>query len=213
MSAARILLTIGRASTRLWLRSAPRDSPMLRRDVRAEYDRLSTQLPWPDSTPLRLHLVFSVLPGAACYRTLCQHGYTSTEAARIITDAMTEMAVPRHRVLALVVRTEHGRRAFMRLAGASLRLFPAPGWQARWVERNDHRVAFDMTRCFDLDMLARLDAAPIAAAYCAVDDVLYTDLHPELRWTRTGTLATGADHCDFCFEHLTNWTGRRPGPM
>ena len=50
--------------------------------------------------------------------------------------------------------------------------FPSPGWEATWLQRTPHGVAFDMTRCFDLDMLRLLDATAIALAYCAVDDVL-----------------------------------------
>ena len=72
-----------------------------------------------------------------------------------------------------------------------------------------------MNRCFDLDMLRQLDAAPIAPAYCAVDDVLYRDLCPQLRWTRAGTFTTGSTHCDFCFEHGAQRqpTARAPLPQ
>lgn len=58
------------------------------------------------------------------------------------------------------------------------------------MQRTPHCVAFDMTRCFDLGMLGLLDATAIAPAYCAVDDVLHTDLCPQPRWQGTGTLAT-----------------------
>jgi hypothetical protein len=57
-----------------------------------------------------------------------------------------------------------------------------------------------MSRCFDLDMLRRLGAEPIAPAYCAVDDVLYGRLDPRLGFRRSTTLATGWERCDFCFE-------------
>jgi hypothetical protein len=102
-----------------------------------------------------------------------------------------------------LTRTEAGRRLFMQMARHSLWAFPAPGWEATWVEHSAQRVAFNMTRCFDLDTLRTLDATAIAPAYCAVDDVLYSGGGPRLRWARSGTLATGATHRDFCFMNTS----------
>lgn len=95
----------------------------------------------------------------------------------------------------LLLRTEQGRRLFMRtLAPGPLgRFFPAPAWQSTWTERSQHRVAIDVTRCYDLDMLRLLDAAPVAPVLCAGDAYI-------IPWSRTGTLATGAGRCDFCLE-------------
>ena len=197
-----VLLGAGRASMNVWLRHLTPHDPTLRAHARAAYDEASQALPWPKHPVLKVHLAFSVLPGAAIYRTLMAHGYTSEAAAAAVTRALTEMAQPRHAALKSQTRGPRGQRLFMRIAQRSLVAFPSPGWEATWVQRTPHCVAFDMTRCFDLDMLRLLDATAIAPAYCAVDDVLYTDLCPQLRWQRTGTLATGAISCDFRFDHL-----------
>lgn len=172
-------LRAGAASTRVWLRAAHRDTP-----------------------PLRLHQVFSVLPGAAVYTALTEHGDTNEDATRTLHHALTAMARPRARLYQRLTATDRGRRLFMKAAVvASPRLFPDPGWHAQWRARTPGRAAFDMTRCYDLDMLRLLDAAAIAPAYCAVDDTHYGRLHPQIRWQRTGTLATGSTRCDFCFTH------------
>ena len=203
----RVMLAVGRASARTWLRAAHRDTAMLRRLTSVAYDVHAAALPWPTHHVLQAHLVFSVLPGAAVYTALQQQGESSEEAARLVIDALAVMARPRRRVLRRMVHSDVGRRLFLRAAATSYREFPPPGWQATWRERSPRRVAFDMTRCYDLDMLRRLDATAIASGYCAVDDVLYTGLHPQFGWSRTGTLATGAPCCDFCFEDLP------PGPV
>ncbi len=196
-----MLLSAGRASTRAWLRAVDRDSPPLRRLSAAAYDVHAAALPWPTAPVLQAHLVFSVLPGAAMYTALQSQGASSAQAARLVEDALTAMAQPRRRIYARLVDTHLGRRVFMKaVAAASPRLFPGPGWQATWRERSPRRVAFDFTRCYFLDMLRELDATALAPTYCAPDDALYADLHPQLRWSRSGTLATGASVCDFCFE-------------
>ncbi len=202
------LLRAGRASIRVWLRHVPAADPLLLAEARRDFDRLSGQVPWPGQPVLRLHLAFSVLPGAAIYRAMRERGRDADTAADAVTRALVTMAAPRHRVLQRLTRRERGRRVFMAAAQRSLRAFPPPGWQATWVERTPHRVAFDMTRCFDLDMLRLVGAEAIAPAYCAVDDVLYLDLCPELCWARTGTLATGAPRCDFRFEHHPSMAAR-----
>jgi len=197
----RALLRAGRASIGVWLRHVPAADPRLLAEARQGFDRHSGQVPWPSHPVLRVHLAFSVLPGAAIYHAMRDRGWDADTAADAIRQALVEMAAPRHRVLQRLTRHDRGRRLFMVAAQRSLRAFPPPGWQATWVERSPRRVAFDMTGCFDLDMLRRLDAEAIAPAYCAVDDALYADLCPELCWSRTGTLATGASCCDFRFEH------------
>ncbi len=69
-------------------------------------------------------------------------------------------------------------------------------------------MAFEVTRCYALDTFRLLDAAPAAVAVCADDDVVSTGVCPRLRWSRTGTLAAGADRCDFCWEIVPPETGR-----
>jgi len=45
------------------------------------------------------------------------------------------------------------------------------------------------------------DIAPI---FCEIDDHWYVPLAPQIRWYRTGTIAEGADHCDFKFCSTTH---------
>lgn len=196
------LLATGRASTRVWLRAAGIDEPHVRPVVAAQFDRLASAVEWPEARPLRWHLALSVLPGAAMYLALREGGRSQAEAVQLVADALVAMARPRARAYGALSRSALGRDLAMRAVRGSLRAFPEPGWQATWVARGPGCVAFDMTRCFDLDMLRHLGAGPIAPAYCAVDDVLYSRLDPRLRFVRSGTLATGADRCDFCFERL-----------
>ncbi len=196
------LLATGRASTRIWLRAVGINRRHERTVVAARFDRLASDVEWPEARPLRWHLALSVLPGAAMYHALREGGRSEAEAVRLVTEALAAMARPRARAYGALSRSAPGRDLFMRAAGGSLRAFPEPGWQASWVAREPGRVAFDMTRCFDLDVLRRLGAGPITPAYCAVDDVLYSRLDPRLRFTRSATLATGGHRCDFCFDRL-----------
>jgi len=195
-----VLLAAGRTSIRIWLRAARADEPSVRNGAVVQYGHLAESVEWPEVLALRLHLALSVLPGASVYHALRGQGRSQDEAARLVTDALLAMARPRGRAIGALSRSARGRALFMRAASSGLHAFPAPGWQATWVERGPGRVAFDMSRCFDLDMLRRLDAESIAPAYCEVDEVVYGRLDPRLRFRRSVTLATGGERCDFCFE-------------
>ena len=69
-------------------------------------------------------------------------------------------------------------------------------------------MTVDVTRCYILDTLRLLDAAPATAAMCAHDSASYAGVCPKLRLSRAGALGTGADRCDFCLEIIDT----TPGP-
>jgi predicted ArsR family transcriptional regulator len=57
-----------------------------------------------------------------------------------------------------------------------------------------------MTDCFYLNTLTQLGAPELTPVLCAVDDILYEGVSPELTWRRTTLLSTGGERCDFRFE-------------
>ncbi len=198
-----LLLQAGRASLEIWVRAGRMTEPRLASDARAIYDRMADRVPWPAQQANQAHLVFMVLPMAALYTALREHGKAEQDAVETVQAAVKVGMAPLRGVFGLLLGAERGRRLFMRtLAPGPLgRFFPAPAWQITWTERSKNRVAFDITRCYDLDMLRLLGTAPVAVALCTGDAYV-------IPWSRTGTLATGADRCDFCFELRPTSTSR-----
>ena len=190
-----LLLQVGRASLEMWVRAGHMTEPGLASDAQKIYARMADRVPWPAQQANRAHLVFTVLPVAALYTALRERGKAEQDAVEEVRGAVKVTIGPLRQGAGLLLRTEPGRRLFMRtLAPSTLgRFFPAPAWQTTWTERSQNRVTFDVTRCYDLDMLRLLDAAPVAPVLCAGDAYV-------IPWSRTGTLATGAERCDFCFE-------------
>ncbi|MGE5289787.1 MAG: L-2-amino-thiazoline-4-carboxylic acid hydrolase [Micromonosporaceae bacterium] len=198
------LLEAGRASLEMWVRAGHMTEPGLAADAQAIYDRMASRAPWPAQQANRAHLVFMVLPMAALYTALRGRGKAEHDAVEEVQAAVKAVAGPLRVAVGLLLRTGRGRRLFMRTLapGPVGRFFPAPAWQTTWTERSQNRVAFDVTRCYDLDMLRLLDAAPVAVALCTGDAYV-------IPWSRTGTLATGANRCDFCFELLPASTSQQ----
>ena len=159
-----LLLQVGRASLEMWVRAGHMTEPGLASDAQQIYARMADRVPWPAQQANRAHLVFLVLPVAALYTALRERGKAEQDAVEEVQRAVKVTIGPLRQGAGLLLRTEPGRRLFMRtLAPGTLgRFFPAPAWQTTWTERSQHRVAFDVTRCYDLDMLRLLDAAPVA---------------------------------------------------
>lgn len=179
------------------------DREALLADARVHYRHSLARVDWPSRTALRLHMVFSALPGASLYAALRDRGWAEQPATTAVAAVIERRTARQRRRLERLVRHRSLRSAFLPATSWVTRLgFPTPGWEAHWRERTADVAAFDMTRCFLLDTFTRLGVPEITPAYCAGDDLLYSDLCPHLRWLRTGTLATGAPACDFRFERV-----------
>ncbi len=77
--------------------------------------------------------------------------------------------------------------------------FPPEGWDVEWVEVSKNRVAFNMHGCFYLDALTKYGAPELTPIFCGLDDMIYDDVSPHMRWQRAGTLGLGDALCDFSF--------------
>lgn len=60
-------------------------------------------------------------------------------------------------------------------------------------------VRFDITQCPYCKYLTEIGCPEIIRFSCEVDEYIYGSL-PGLEFSRTGTLGTGADRCDFCLK-------------
>jgi hypothetical protein len=201
VSASRWLaLQMGRACLGWWVRAAAAAEPRLASDARRRFDRMATRVAWPHSGYNQGYLVFVILPMGALYAELRGRGWDEPDAVAAVRAASIAAARPLRRVAGLSVRTTQGRRDYVAGLGD---MFPAPEWGLRWVEHSDTRARFDVTRCYVLDTLRELDAAPVAVAFCAFDTAFHDGMCPHLRFSRTQTLAAGADRCDWCVEIMT----------
>jgi hypothetical protein len=78
------------------------------------------------------------------------------------------------------------------------RFFNAEG-DAR-ADADDQSFDFTVRRCLFVELLGAVDASHLAPLFCSVDEVYFARDDQPLRLTRTKTLATGGDCCDFHFE-------------
>lgn len=65
------------------------------------------------------------------------------------------------------------------------------------------KFAADMLRCPFVDTFSKYGYPELAQFACKADDIAYGNLHPNLIWARTQTLAGGGSCCDFRL-HVAN---------
>jgi hypothetical protein len=168
--------------------------------VQARYDVLYATRPRFTHPALRWHLTFQILPGLALYETLkedaARHGAapaTALAEAGMLLERLDVLA-PR---LPLLRYVPFAFSLVRRLARLMLLLYPATGYDIQMVEDTPRSIAFNVRRCFYLDVLTAYRAPELTAHYCHLDDVAFGALPPCIAWERTTTLGCGGDCCDF----------------
>lgn len=171
--------------------------------VQTRYDALFAERPRFVHPALRTHLTYQILPGLALYQILKEDAtQRGAEPATALAEA--SKAIERMDVLArwlpLLQRVPFAFWFFRSITPLTLLLFPPAGWDIEMVEDSAQRIAFNVRRCFYVDVLTAYGAPELTASFCRLDDVAYAALPPGIRWERSTTIGRGGAACDFCWR-------------
>ena len=195
----RLLMRVGRSSVKSCVRAGEMREPGLTTDAQAVFDRMVSEVTWPDQSANRAYLAVMVLPVAALYKTLRERGWAQLAAVDTVQAAFLATGEPQRSLFKLLLRTELGRRLFLRsLRPNWLWLTPPPANEWSVTERSETRVTIEVSRCYRWDAFRLLGNPEAASVACAFEEHMMNASH-HLRLT-TSSMATGADRCRFCFE-------------
>jgi hypothetical protein len=165
--------------------------------IRARYKALLRDHAHVKTRYQRAQLRNLVLPGLALYLTLREDDRKTQEDALVVCETLFREAFFPF------------ERRFIPLLNVLPDPFPLLRPALRWMCRETYLpgstqvvmdtpdcFAVDTFRCFILDTLTAAGAPELAPLFCKTDDWL-AELLPKVIWKRTGTLAAGADACDF----------------
>ena len=166
--------------------------------AQARYEELYHERPRFTHPALRWHLEQNILPGLALYQVL-HEGKNRRDAALEETGSLLAMGST-SRALTRLLKVRRSLplpfASFRQILRISLFAYPQQGWDIERLEDNKTNFAFNMHRCFYLDVLTAYGAPELTAMFCRLDDLAYAAL-PSIRWERTKTLGRGDDLCDF----------------
>ena len=169
-------------------------------------DALLAETPMPEDQALRWHLKENILPGLALYRALLQEHTGNQQAALAEVDAaFRAKSMARSRALLAPLKLLHDPfRLFKVILPQIMTQFPAEGWDITYVENNDEKVAFNITRCYYLNTLTALGAPELTASFCKGDDTMAEFFPPAIRFVRLHTIGRGDTQCDFQYCRVEN---------
>ncbi len=177
---------------------SPKDAAMLNERVLKRIKRIDVEREKYSHKALEMHFGDSILPLMALYLELKEDApEAALERTREVAEEM--YFIGRKRMAFL------GRFPFYywliqnMVSGMMKRMFPSEGWDIEWVEVSKKEVAFNMHACFYYDVLKEYDVPELTPVFCGLDDLIYDNISPHLRWQRTGTLGRGDALCDFRF--------------
>ena len=77
--------------------------------------------------------------------------------------------------------------------------FPSVGWKTEWVRCDGNEIHFNLHTCLYYDICAENGCSELCQVFCENDNIAFSGLMPKIRFERAGTLAEGAEYCDFHF--------------
>jgi hypothetical protein len=167
--------------------------------VLARYRKLYSSFDLPENPALKRHLVEGILPGLAFYQVLRENGETPESAVAYIDQAFVYLFSENITKMKRLGRLPFIYPILRLVIKPAMRQYPPAGWDLEWLQNDSAAVRFNMKSCFYFDTLSRLGAPELTACFCRVDDLIYGDMSPAIRWQRTKTIARGNELCDFCF--------------
>lgn len=182
--------------------------------VQRRYDSLYANCRRPSHPALQRHLGNHILPVLALYQVLREQGRDEQMALKAVEHLFYATWQSRRMQLQRMGRfpfcfeiIRFGTRLQMN------RDYPSDGWDTEWVEFNSRTVAFNIHRCYYLEVLTAQRAPEVTPVFCGLDDFLYENMSPYLSWERTRTLGRGDDVCDFRFSRVTLQKGGAHEPQ
>ena len=175
------------------------DAALLAERIQAHYNNLWARRPHFTHPVLNWHVRASILPGLALYRVLREEHATQTaalaEAETLIAVILTKQALP----FPLLKRLPDPFAVFRFTCRSVLRLaFPIPGWNTTFVEDTPDCLGFEVReQCIYQQILTDCGAPELTAVFCQMDDLVYSQLAPEIVFTHEKTLGRGDECCSF----------------
>jgi hypothetical protein len=170
--------------------------------TRAYYAALTSQRPVFRDARLNQHLDLLILPVLALYRALGDEFADQDFCLGTVEDLVLEAFGGARRVVPALSWFPRPFSVFRFFARAARPLFPENGWRQKTVEDSESAYHWDMHSCLILEVLRAYGAPELAQVFCQWDDYTFSALPEQVAFCRTGTLARGADHCDFRFERV-----------
>jgi hypothetical protein len=149
---------------------------------------------------LQIHHESVLLPALAMYQALQDAGENQEMALETVENLFRKEIKSIKRFFELLGRLPF----FFKLVQALIQpvmkvVFPKEGWKAEWIDEIPQTIAFNIRVCVYFETLSANCAPELGTIFCALDNFVFDEVSPFIRWERTRTIARGGEFCDFRF--------------
>jgi hypothetical protein len=169
----------------------------------ARYQDLYANHEFPINPGLQRHLIEGILPGLALYQILREKGESQENALLMIDQIFEELFSDNRSRMKTLGKLPFIYNILRLVIKPAMRQYPPEGWKIEWKQNDKNAIRFDMKSCFYFDTLTKYGAPELTASFCQVDDFIYENMSPAIKWQRTNTIARGQAYCDFCFARAS----------
>ncbi len=162
------------------------------KQVIARYQDLFGQHELPQHPALQRHLIEGILPGLALYQVLRENGESQESALAVIDQTFEILFADNFANMKKLGRIRFIYPFLRIFIKPVMRAYPPEGWKIDWLQNDRNGIRFDMKSCF-------YGAPELTVSFCRVDDLIYGDMSPHMKWQRFKTIGRGETYCDFGF--------------
>lgn len=151
---------------------------------------------------IKQHIVKNMFPIIAYYLTLQNHGYSQEDAYSLTLKETQKAAHIQKKKNESFGKLPFAYQVFkLFIKGIMKKMYPVEGWETEWVKFDKDEIHMNFKRCIYADLTAHYGCPELCTVFCENDTVTFSGYEPKIHFERNGTLAEGADCCDFHFIH------------
>ena len=166
-------------------------------DMAKEYDELCEK--YKDLPADFIHHTHNnIFPVVITYDALMNNGYSKEDALNLTEKAFLDLMNEPAEAICKMMKVP-GLYNIMPWLWKVLmpKLFSEQAGFAYQYHEQPKGIKFDIIKCPYLTLCEKLGYPELAPIFCATDDLCYSHMHKYLKFTRTNTMARGAELCDF----------------
>lgn len=152
------------------------------------------------SDAIRSHLYLKLFPPMAYYKALRADGLDQQKALEYVRLESRKAAENKREQMRRLSNLPFAYAVYRACVKKYMRTnFPQEGWETEWIRCDGAEIHFNLHRCLYWDLTNKYGCPELCRIYCENDTISFSGLLPKIRFERSGTLADGADCCDFHF--------------
>ncbi len=167
------------------------------------FSKLEAEADCKDNDAIREHIQMKLLPPMAYYKALLAEGCDKNTSLDLVRKETQKTAEKKKGEMSKMARLPFAYSIYrMGVKTFMTKNFPSEGWKTEWVRCDRMEIHFNLHSCIYWDMCRKYDCPELCTVYCENDNISFSGLLPRIHFRRSGTLAAGAEFCDFHFQKI-----------